>query len=151
MKFRAWDKKNNKMIYSYRFKTLSSFFTKVEGLNIMRFTGLKDKKGKKIYEGDFIKKLIEDKFYQSVNGKFTIKKVVYRAPNFLLDYYMSEKGSVMPEGWTTCTLIKSINMDLSKEMFFSDSYFERINIKDFEIVGNMYENDLKNDFNERKK
>lgn len=86
IKFRAWDKKDKGMVSVYnlhfyqkyvgvldRERTGNIDVYPIKEFNIMQYTGLKDKNGKEIYEGDIVR------WHKFNDEQFSVKEIKWFA------------------------------------------------------------------------
>ena len=121
IKYRMWDKVEKEMIEWSELRKLHaslSYIEESERLDariLMQYTGLKDKNGKEIYEGDIVRGV----FRKGVIGKadITLGEIRFYAPSFYICPH-NESKFIMP---------------------FNDNILVEKNTC-YEIIGNIYEN-----------
>lgn len=129
IKFRAWDKLSSQMLYSdYTHNAGLEVFFKAVRLNngkdlsdVMQYTGLKDKNGKEIYEGDIVYMEFEASDNETVIANET-NVVIYEEAiaSFVFAPSTKHKGLTIRDFWKR--------------------YKDCKNVCFREIIGNIYEN-----------
>lgn len=109
IKFRAWETATKRMCYEIERSLLALCYYKTPSYELMQYTGLRDKNGKEIYEGDIISYL------------------AYR------NYRKTEKGEVRwgTDGWWIWN-VKGYWESASHIRLYD-------NLPDAEVIGNIYE------------
>lgn len=132
-KFRAWYKKEKIMrnvIGEVYCECFPYDFTKNKNLVLMQYTGLKDKNGKEIFEGDIVKfdDTAKNDCFEIYNFE-NIAEITFNNGRYELKNFLKENTTV------SNGVIKASNYF----QWDNEMWFEFMN-KELTIIGNIYEN-----------
>lgn len=111
IKFRAWDKDNEIWQYGFLSDIARGLWKTIDWSKAFEFTGLKDKNGKEIYEGDILQAPKEYQYDARLQGRYAT-------------VFNKDDGRFEPEGWDN----------------YGPNGEDNFSWESFEVIGNIYEN-----------
>ena len=140
IKFRAWDKRNKEMVRvtdlrwqegleEINTETYVHFPYEKDTVELMQYTGLKDKNGKEIYEGD----IIREQYYTKKKDTGETRSVE------MIDEVKWGKYQDEEYDWTTmCWLLGTSPLPAEIPTYYNP-YWDCLDFK-WEVIGNIYSN-----------
>lgn len=103
-------------------------------LPVMLPTGLPDKHGEELWQGDIVKMPVT--VNQEFHGDYALYEIIRVHGQWIISYLRSEKGALLPRGYLRAFLLTEYDYD-TKLFLWSEDYKPRTEL---ERVGDIYRN-----------